>query len=54
LYIQVLDLKASLAKAKECGGEVVTQPFDVPQGDGLLTIAGITDPEGNRLVLAQQ
>ncbi len=51
LYIQVLDLRASMAKAEELGGAVISQPFDVPGGP---TIAGITDPEGNRVVLVQQ
>jgi len=51
LYIQVRDLGASLAQAEELGGAVLSQPFDVPGGP---TIAGIADPEGNRLVLVQQ
>jgi predicted enzyme related to lactoylglutathione lyase len=51
LYVQVRDLRASLAKAEQLGGAIVSQPFDVPQGP---TIAGITDPEGNRIVLVQQ
>ena len=51
LYIQVLDLRASLERATQLGGAVLSQPFDVPGGP---TIAGITDPEGNRLVLVQQ
>lgn len=51
LYIQVGDLRASLTKAEELGGKVLSQPFDAPGGQ---TLAGITDPEGNRLVLVQQ
>ena len=51
LYIQVRDLRASMAQAEEMGGAVLSQPFDVPGGP---TIAGIADPEGNRLVLVQQ
>ena len=51
LYIQVLDLRASLEQAAQLGGTMLSQPFDVPGGP---TIAGITDPEGNRLVLVQQ
>lgn len=51
LYIQVGDLKASLARAAELGGEVKSDPFDVPGGP---TIAFMTDPEGNRLTLVQQ
>lgn len=51
LYIQVRDLKASLAKAAELGGSVTMQPIDTPAGP---TIAGIADPEGNRVTLVQQ
>lgn len=51
LYIQVRDLRASMAKAAELGGTVVTDPFDVPGGP---TLAGITDPEGNPVMLVQQ
>jgi len=51
LYIQVRDLRASMEQAKELGGAVLSQPLDVPGGP---TIAGIADPEGNRLVLVQQ
>jgi len=51
LYIQVLKLGESLAKAKELGGTVVREPFDPPGGP---TLAWIDDPEGNRVVLVQQ
>jgi predicted enzyme related to lactoylglutathione lyase len=51
LYIQVLDLKASMEKATSLGGAVLSPPFDVPGGP---TIARIADPEGNGLVLVQQ
>lgn len=51
LYIQVRDLKASLARAGDLGGNVVTEPFDVPDGP---TIAMISDPEENPIVLVQQ
>jgi hypothetical protein len=51
LYIQVLKLGASLAKAKELGGAVLREPFDLPGGP---TLAWIADPEGNRVVLVQQ
>ena len=51
LYVQVLELRASMARAKELGGAVLSEPFDVPGGP---TIAAIADPEGNRLVLVQQ
>ena len=51
LFIQVRDLRASLAKAEQLGGRVLAQPRDIPGGP---TIAGIADPEGNRVVLVQQ
>jgi predicted enzyme related to lactoylglutathione lyase len=51
LYIQVRDLQESLAKAEHLGGRVLSQPFDVPEGP---TLAGIADPEGNRVMLVQQ
>jgi uncharacterized protein len=51
LYLQVRDLAASLARAGELGGRVLSEPFDVPQGP---TIAFMEDPEGNPLVLVQQ
>lgn len=51
LYVQVRDIRASLARAGELGGTVLSEPFDVPGGP---TIAPITDPEGNPLVLVQQ
>jgi predicted enzyme related to lactoylglutathione lyase len=51
LYIQVRDIKASLAKAAELGGAVVLEPFDLP---GQPTLAAITDPEGNGVMLVQQ
>ena len=51
LYIQVRDLRASLARAVELGGAVVMEPLDIPGGP---TLAGITDPEGNPVMLVQQ
>jgi predicted enzyme related to lactoylglutathione lyase len=51
LYVQVRDLRTSMAKAEELGGSVFMQPRDTPQGP---TIAGIADPEGNRVMLVQQ
>src|SRR5687768_12197490 len=41
LYVQVLDLRASMANAGELGGGVFMEPVDVPTG---ATIAGIVDP----------
>lgn len=51
LYVQVRDIRASLARAAELGGTVVAEPFDVPGGP---TLAPITDPEGNPVMLVQQ
>jgi predicted enzyme related to lactoylglutathione lyase len=51
LYIQVLDLAASLARAKELGGAVLRESFQ-PQGQP--TLAWIADPEGNKITLVQQ
>ncbi len=51
LYIQVLNLRATLDRVPELGGAVTREPFDLPSG---VTLAWITDPEGNRLVLVQQ
>jgi predicted enzyme related to lactoylglutathione lyase len=51
LYIQVRDLRESLERAKSLGGAVTREPFDVPGGP---TLAGVTDPEGNPVMLVQQ
>ena len=51
LYVQVLKLEASMAKAKELGGSVLREPF---QPGGGPTLAWIADPEGNQVVLVQQ
>jgi predicted enzyme related to lactoylglutathione lyase len=51
LYVQVLDLAASLARTSELGGTVLSEPFDVPGGP---TLAAVADPEGNPLMLVQQ
>ena len=51
LYVQVLDIRASLDRARELGGTIVTEPFDLP---GAPTMASITDPEGNPVMLIQQ
>jgi hypothetical protein len=50
LYVQVADLRASLDKSVALGATVVAEPFDVPDGP---TLAAITDPEGNPLMLVQ-
>lgn len=51
LYVQVRDLQASLVRAEELGGRAAVDPFDVPGGP---TLAGIDDPDGNRVMLVQQ
>ena len=51
LYVQVRDIRASLERAQELGGKILSGLFDVPDGP---TIAAIEDPEGNPLVLVQQ
>ena len=51
LFVQVRDIRASLARVAELGGTAGSEPFDVPGGP---TIAPVTDPEGNPLVLVQQ
>ena len=51
LYVQVRDLRSSLDRVGDLGGTVLSEPFDVPGGP---TIAAVTDPEGNPLVLVQQ
>lgn len=51
LFVQVADLQASLRRAKEPGGKVLQEPFDVP-GDP--TVARIADPEENDIRLVQQ
>jgi uncharacterized protein len=50
LYVQVADLGTSLERSVALGATVVAEPFDVPNGP---TLAGITDPEGNPLMLVQ-
>jgi len=50
LYVQVADLGASLLRSVDLGASVVAEPFDVPGGP---TLAAITDPEGNPVMLVQ-
>jgi uncharacterized protein len=50
LYVQVADLRGSLERSVGLGATVVAEPFDVPGGP---TLAGITDPEGNPVMLVQ-
>src|SRR5512145_2198544 len=39
LHIQVMDLRASLQKAEDLGGKIVSQPFEVPNGPTIAQIA---------------
>ena len=51
IYVQVVDLNETLAKAEEMGGKAVMQPMDIPDGP---TIAVFEDPEGNTIGLVKQ
>lgn len=51
LFVQVRDLRESLDRATELGGAVLAEPFQLP---GQPTLAQITDPEGNAVMLVQQ
>jgi len=50
LYVQVRNLRASMDQSVSLGASIVAEPFDVPNGP---TLAGITDPEGNPVMLVQ-
>ena len=51
VYVQVVDLKDTLAKAESMGGKTVMPPMDVPGGP---TMAQFADPEGNVVGLVKQ
>jgi predicted enzyme related to lactoylglutathione lyase len=51
IFVQVLSLVDTLAKAVELGGKRIMEPFDVPGGP---TIAQMADPEGNIIGLVRQ
>ena len=51
IYVQVRDIYASLPRAVELGATKIHDPVQIPGGP---MIAGISDPEGNSLVLVQQ
>ena len=51
IYVQVANLKESMAKVEQLGGSRVLEPIDIPAGP---TIAQVRDPEGNLLGLIQQ
>ena len=48
-YVEVEDIKASLAKAIALGGKTVVPPIDIPTGK----FAWFSDPEGNTIGLLQ-
>lgn len=45
-YVQVPDLQVALDKAEQLGGKTVMPPTEIP---GYVTMAMLTDPEGNRI-----
>ena len=51
LYVQVGDLRSTIAKAIALGGKETIPPFDLENGQ---TLAAIEDPEGNFVMLVQQ
>ncbi len=51
IFVQVVSLVDTLAKAEQMGGQTVMQPFDVPGGP---TVAQFRDPEGNIIGLVKQ
>jgi predicted enzyme related to lactoylglutathione lyase len=51
IYVQVLDPVATLRQAEQLGGRKIADPFDVPGGP---TIATMADPEGNVIGLVKQ
>ncbi len=51
IYVQVVDLNETLAKAEEMGGKAVMLPMDFPNGP---TIAMFEDPEGTTIGLVKQ
>jgi predicted enzyme related to lactoylglutathione lyase len=52
VYVQVLDLRSTIDKAKALGGSAVLEPTQIPGRE--LTIARIADPEGTQIGLVQQ
>jgi predicted enzyme related to lactoylglutathione lyase len=51
IYVQVADLRTTIATAIDLGGKETIPPFDLPNGQ---TLAAIEDPEGNFVMLVQQ
>jgi predicted enzyme related to lactoylglutathione lyase len=50
VYVQVDDLKASLAKAESLGGKTLVPPVEIPAG----SFAWFADPDGNVIGLWKQ
>lgn len=51
ISITVDDIDATVADAERCGGEIVLERVDLPDGAG--SFASIRDPAGNRVSLYQ-
>jgi predicted enzyme related to lactoylglutathione lyase len=51
IYVQVADLRSTIAAAIALDGKETIPPFDLPNGQSL---AAIEDPEGNFIMLVQQ
>ena len=51
IYVQVVSLDETLAKAESMGGKTVMPPMDIPDGP---TMAQFSDPEGNVIGLVKQ
>ena len=51
IYVEVFDLRESIAMAERLGGKVIASPYDVPGRE--LTLAFIADPEGHVIGLSQ-
>ena len=51
IFVQVVSLVDTLAKAESMGGQTVMQPFDVSGGP---TVAQFRDPDGNIIGLVKQ
>ena len=51
IYVQVVSLDETLAKAESMGGKTVMPPMDIPDGP---TMARFSDPEGNVIGLVKQ
>jgi len=50
-YVEVADVRQSLADAERLGGKIIAPPYDVPGRE--LTLAFIADPEGHVIGLSQ-